>query len=103
MTDLVTRLGHSSAAIQKAHLPENLQFLKDGYTSTLGHDDLTAPGRLQLFEHGVECVFSCRGKYIDGSMLMSYVPSLANKRQLSPEVPSFAGGRRPRGLPGPCH
>lgn len=56
VTDLVAKLGNSSAAIQKAHLPENLQFLKDGYTSTLGHDDLTAPGRLQLFEHGVECV-----------------------------------------------
>ncbi|PIL35733.1 hypothetical protein GSI_02463 [Ganoderma sinense ZZ0214-1] len=53
ITNLVATLGNSSAAIQKAHLPENLQFLKDGYTSTLGHDDLTAPGRLQLFEHGV--------------------------------------------------
>nr|VWO95905.1 Major glycerophosphoinositol permease GIT3 (GroPCho permease GIT3) (Glycerophosphodiester transporter GIT3) [Ganoderma boninense] len=54
ITDLVATLGNSSAAIQKAHLPENLQFLKDGYTSTLGHDDLTAPGRLQLFQHGVD-------------------------------------------------
>lgn len=56
VTNLVAKLGNSSQAIQKARLPENLQFLKDGYTSTLGQNDLTAPGRLQLFEHGVECV-----------------------------------------------
>ncbi|TBU32593.1 phosphoglycerate mutase-like protein, partial [Dichomitus squalens] len=53
VTDLVAKLGNSSAALKKARLPANLKFLKDGYTSTLGHDDLTAPGRLQLFEHGV--------------------------------------------------
>ena len=50
---LVAKLGNNSAAIAKAHLPSNLQFLKAGYVSTLGHDDLTAPGRQELFDHGV--------------------------------------------------
>ncbi|OJT15560.1 Thiamine-repressible acid phosphatase pho4 [Trametes pubescens] len=54
ITDLVAKLANSSAAIKKAHLPAGLAFLKDGYTTTLGHDDLTAPGRMQLFEHGVD-------------------------------------------------
>ncbi|THH13821.1 hypothetical protein EUX98_g9679 [Antrodiella citrinella] len=53
ITNLVSKLSNHTALIQKAKLPTSLQFLKDGYTSTLGHDDLTAPGRLQLFEHGV--------------------------------------------------
>ena len=56
ITGLVAKLGNHTADIQKARLPDNLAFLKDGYTSTLGHDDLTAPGREQLFQHGVECV-----------------------------------------------
>ena len=56
ITDLVAKLGNASAAVQKARLPAGLAFLKDGYASTLGHDDLTAAGRLQLFKHGVECV-----------------------------------------------
>ena len=56
ITDLVAKLGNASAAVQKAQLPSGLAFLKDGYASTLGHDDLTAAGRLQLFKHGVECV-----------------------------------------------
>ena len=54
ITDLVAKLGNASAAIRKARLPESLAFLQDGYASTLGHDDLTAPGRMQLFQHGVE-------------------------------------------------
>ncbi|KAI0833306.1 phosphoglycerate mutase-like protein [Trametes gibbosa] len=54
ITDLVDRLANASAAIKKARLPDCLAFLKDGYNSTLGHDDLTPPGRLQLFQHGVE-------------------------------------------------
>ncbi|KAI0366123.1 phosphoglycerate mutase-like protein [Pilatotrama ljubarskyi] len=54
ITNLVSKLANASKAIQKARLPTNLAFLKDGYTSTLGHDDLTAPGRMQLFEHGVD-------------------------------------------------
>ncbi|KAI0661591.1 phosphoglycerate mutase-like protein [Cubamyces menziesii] len=53
ITDLVSKLANSSAAIKKARLPDSLAFLKDGYVSTLGHDDLTAPGRKELFDHGV--------------------------------------------------
>lgn len=51
---LSTKLAMASASIQSAHLPSELAFLKSGYNTTLGHDDLTAPGRLQLFEHGVK-------------------------------------------------
>ena len=54
ITGLVEKLGNASHAIKKAKLPSALAFLQDGYTSTLGHDDLTAPGRLQLFTHGVQ-------------------------------------------------
>ncbi|KAH7335295.1 phosphoglycerate mutase-like protein [Rhizoctonia solani] len=39
---LSSKLAMASASIHSAHLP-----------SELDHDDLTAPGRLQLFEHGV--------------------------------------------------
>ena len=56
ITGLVGTLANASTALAKARLPSNLAFLKDGYTSTLGTNDLTAPGRLQLFQHGVECV-----------------------------------------------
>ena len=56
ITELVEKLGNATAAIKKARLPDSLEFLKDGYTTTLGHDDLTAPGRLELFQHGVKCV-----------------------------------------------
>ncbi|KAH9945329.1 phosphoglycerate mutase-like protein [Epithele typhae] len=54
ITGLVQALGNATGAVAKARLPADLAFLKAGYTSTLGHDDLTAPGRLQLFQHGVE-------------------------------------------------
>ncbi len=66
ITQLVEKLGNTSAAIQKAKLPDNLAFLKGGYASTLGHDDLTAPGRMELFQHGVECVqiLSCANKRV---------------------------------------
>ncbi|CEL61834.1 hypothetical protein RSOLAG1IB_04584 [Rhizoctonia solani AG-1 IB] len=50
---LSSKLAMASASIQSTHLPSELEFLKSGYNTTLGHDDLTAPGRLQLFEHGV--------------------------------------------------
>ncbi|KAI0073451.1 phosphoglycerate mutase-like protein [Panus rudis PR-1116 ss-1] len=53
ITNLTSKLANHSAEIQKAKLPEGLAFLKEGYTSTLGHDDLTAPGRKELFDHGV--------------------------------------------------
>ncbi len=61
ITNLVSKLAGSSAAIKKAELPSSMEFLKDGYTSTLGHDDLTAPGRLQLFDHGVSYVWFATG------------------------------------------
>ncbi|RPD61200.1 phosphoglycerate mutase-like protein [Lentinus tigrinus ALCF2SS1-7] len=54
ITELVEKLSNATAAIKKARLPDNLAFLKDGYASTLGHDDLTAPGRMELFQHGVD-------------------------------------------------
>ena len=60
ITDLVAKLGNASAEIQKAKLPKSMEFLKDGYTTTLGHDNLTAPGRMQLFQHGVKCVYFCQ-------------------------------------------
>ncbi|KAG8764108.1 acid phosphatase pho5, partial [Ceratobasidium sp. 423] len=50
---LSSKLAMASASIHAARLPPELEFLKSGYNTTLGHDDLTAPGRLQLFEHGV--------------------------------------------------
>ncbi|CAE7099167.1 unnamed protein product [Rhizoctonia solani] len=50
---LSSKLAIASTAIRSARLPSELQFLKSGYNTTLGHDDLTAPGRLQLFSHGV--------------------------------------------------
>lgn len=53
ITGLVNKLANASAAIKKAKLPSGLAFLKEGYNSTLGHDDLTAPGRQQLFNHGI--------------------------------------------------
>lgn len=52
--NLTYKLGNASEAVQKASLPPELQFLKKGYTTSLGHDDLTAPGREQLFDHGVK-------------------------------------------------
>ncbi|CAE6538012.1 unnamed protein product [Rhizoctonia solani] len=50
---LSSKITAASTAIHSARLPSELEFLKFGYNTTLGHDDLTAPGRLQLFEHGV--------------------------------------------------
>ncbi|KAI0838457.1 phosphoglycerate mutase-like protein [Hypoxylon sp. FL0890] len=37
----------------QAQLPDVWSFLIGGWNSTLGTDDLTAPGRKQLFDHGV--------------------------------------------------
>jgi hypothetical protein len=56
ITNLTVKLAAAAAAIKNAHLADSLAFLKDGYTSTLGTNNLTAPGRRQLFNHGVECV-----------------------------------------------
>ncbi|KAI0346521.1 phosphoglycerate mutase-like protein [Trametopsis cervina] len=52
--NLAAKLANHTAAVQKAKLPANLAFLKQGYASTLGHDNLTAVGRKELFDHGVE-------------------------------------------------
>ncbi len=43
--------------IASADLPEELQFLKNGYVSDLGEGDLVESGRQQLFEHGKRCAF----------------------------------------------
>lgn len=50
---LSNKLGNATAALKKAQLPNDLAFLKNGYKTRLGHDDLTAIGRRTLFEHGV--------------------------------------------------
>ncbi|EIN04060.1 phosphoglycerate mutase-like protein [Punctularia strigosozonata HHB-11173 SS5] len=50
---LAYKIGNATAAIKKAKLPSDLAFLKDGYTTKLGTNDLTAPGRQTLFDHGV--------------------------------------------------
>jgi acid phosphatase len=54
VTGLVTALANHSSAVAKAKLPSSLAFLKNGYTSTLGTNDLTAPGRQQLFDAGIK-------------------------------------------------
>ncbi|KAJ7106225.1 phosphoglycerate mutase-like protein [Mycena epipterygia] len=54
ITNLTVKLAGASATIQKARLPDSLAFLKDGYTTSLGINNLTAPGRRQLFDHGVD-------------------------------------------------
>ncbi|KAF9041054.1 phosphoglycerate mutase-like protein [Hymenopellis radicata] len=53
ITNLTEKLSASSDYIASADLPESMSFLKHGYETTLGHDNLTAPGRNQLFNHGV--------------------------------------------------
>ncbi|KAK7463400.1 hypothetical protein VKT23_006755 [Stygiomarasmius scandens] len=53
ITNLTSKLADAQEYIQNADLPESLAFLKDGYSSNLGTDNLTAPGRRQLFDHGV--------------------------------------------------
>ncbi|KAJ7679018.1 phosphoglycerate mutase-like protein [Mycena polygramma] len=54
ITNLTVKLAGAAAAIKKAHLPDGLAFLKDGYTTSLGINNLTAPGRRALFDHGVD-------------------------------------------------
>ncbi|KAJ8519066.1 hypothetical protein ONZ45_g3959 [Pleurotus djamor] len=54
ITNMTAKLATRASAITRARLPKELQFLKNGYISNLGHDDLTAIGRRELFEHGVE-------------------------------------------------
>ncbi|KDQ18149.1 hypothetical protein BOTBODRAFT_29486 [Botryobasidium botryosum FD-172 SS1] len=52
---LSSRLANASDIIQNlSDLPDEFQFLKKSYSTKLGHDDLTAPGRRQTFDAGVE-------------------------------------------------
>ncbi|OAX34320.1 hypothetical protein K503DRAFT_803681, partial [Rhizopogon vinicolor AM-OR11-026] len=51
---LVDTLEDRRDAIQHAHLPKNLQFLKNGYHFDVEEQSLTIIGRQQLFNHGVE-------------------------------------------------
>lgn len=53
IVNLTTKVSGSWDYIQNADLPESMSFLKNGYTTSLGHDNLTATGRKQLFDHGV--------------------------------------------------
>ena len=52
VTGLVAKLSNASVALSKARLPSNLAFITS-YKSTLGHDDLSAVGRAELFDSGV--------------------------------------------------
>ncbi|KAH7913208.1 phosphoglycerate mutase-like protein [Hygrophoropsis aurantiaca] len=54
---LTYKLGNASDAIANAKLPDNLQFLKQGYVTNLQIGRLTAVGRKQLFDHGVDFIF----------------------------------------------
>ncbi|OAX38734.1 phosphoglycerate mutase-like protein, partial [Rhizopogon vinicolor AM-OR11-026] len=54
INSLVNTLEDRRDAIQDAHLPENLQFLKNGYHFDMEEQSLTIIGRQQLFNHGVE-------------------------------------------------
>ncbi|KIJ69293.1 hypothetical protein HYDPIDRAFT_80969 [Hydnomerulius pinastri MD-312] len=51
---LVQTLDHSFDVIKEADLPPNLAFLKSGYKSNLDPQQLTAIGRKELFDHGVQ-------------------------------------------------
>ncbi|OJA20393.1 hypothetical protein AZE42_05353 [Rhizopogon vesiculosus] len=54
INSLVNTLEGGRDAIQHAHLPENLRFLKNGYDFDMEAQSLTIIGRQQLFNHGVE-------------------------------------------------
>lgn len=60
ITGLVSKLANASSVLSSSKairsLPSQFQFLTKGYKSSLGVNDLTAPGRLELFNAGVECV-----------------------------------------------
>ncbi|KAG0707680.1 histidine phosphatase superfamily [Suillus ampliporus] len=66
---LVQTLRNGHDAIQHAHLPENLRFLKKGYESHLEPENLTIIGRQQLFNHGVE--FGLKYPNFDTETLLS--------------------------------
>ncbi|KAF7312478.1 Phosphoglycerate mutase-like protein [Mycena indigotica] len=52
--NLTTKLAGATEYIAKARLPSSMEFLKDGYKTTLGANNLTAIGRRQIFDHGVD-------------------------------------------------
>ncbi|KAH7889355.1 phosphoglycerate mutase-like protein [Phlebopus sp. FC_14] len=54
IAQLADTLDHARDVIQKANLPPNLRFLKEGYEYRLVPEALTIIGRQQLFDHGVE-------------------------------------------------
>ncbi|OAX34165.1 phosphoglycerate mutase-like protein [Rhizopogon vinicolor AM-OR11-026] len=54
INSLVNTLEDGRDVIQDAHLPENLQFLKNGYDFRMEAQSLSMIGRQQLFNHGVE-------------------------------------------------
>ncbi|KAG1756682.1 histidine phosphatase superfamily [Suillus paluster] len=69
INSLVQTLKNGKDAIQNAHLPENLRFLKKGYESHLDPGKLTIIGRQQLFNHGVE--FGLKYPNFDTDTLLS--------------------------------
>jgi len=58
INSLVNTLEDGRDVIQNAHLPENLQFLKNGYDFRMEAQSLSMIGRQQLFNHGVEYAMS---------------------------------------------
>ncbi|KAH7906747.1 phosphoglycerate mutase-like protein [Hygrophoropsis aurantiaca] len=54
---LAKKIAKAHDAIANATLPDNLQFLKQGYATDLQVGRLTSVGRRQLFEHGVNFLF----------------------------------------------
>lgn len=54
---LVETLDSARDIIQSAPLPQNLQFLKEGYEYQLVPQELTIVGRRELFDHGVEYAY----------------------------------------------
>ncbi|KAK0446262.1 histidine phosphatase superfamily [Armillaria borealis] len=69
ITNLTEKLAASTEYIQNADLPENLQFLKSGYVTTLGHDNLTAPGRKEMFDHGVN--FRLKYQHLEATSVLA--------------------------------
>ncbi|KAI6083057.1 phosphoglycerate mutase-like protein [Hypoxylon rubiginosum] len=54
--DLSYYINNNSALFSNPHaeIPDGWTFLTEGWNASFGTDDLTAPGRQQLFDHGVE-------------------------------------------------
>ncbi|KAF4571614.1 acid phosphatase pho5 [Pleurotus pulmonarius] len=69
ITNMTAKLSSNAQAISRSRLPKELRFLKNGYTSTLGHDDLTAIGRQELFDHGVN--FRLRYQHLTADAILA--------------------------------